>query len=132
EARAKAGRVYFTPTADNPDWCRAGEALSPDANDALAFPTRRSYTIRLYKNDRLLEKSGIEATAQSRPQSAWPVFASSETLQLRIDGVNGPLLTITDGDFASFSSAATMASASPSDWALVLNNRVIGATTTAR
>lgn len=72
EARSKDGRLFVTPVADDPDFIRVGTASSDDANSVLRFPVRRQFTIRLYKNDVLLEKNGFEAIIQSFPNSQWP------------------------------------------------------------
>jgi uncharacterized phage protein gp47/JayE len=132
EARAKDGRLFLTPAADDPDYIRIGIASSDDANDIIRFPIRRQYTVRLYKNDRLLEKNGIEARIQSFVNSEWPPFAALETLQLRIDGIESPFVTIADIDFLSLTASSTISGASPSDWAIVINAKFIGVTAAAR
>ena len=132
EARAKDGVLFITPIADDPDYIRVGIASSNDANDALLFPLRKQYTIRLYKNERLLEKNGFEAVLQSKPNTQWPVFGASETLQLKIDGINSPTITVTDSDFSALTSSNTINGASVSDWVIILNAKFIGITAKSR
>lgn len=133
EARAKDGRLFIAPTSDDPDWIRVGSPTSgTDANNFLRFPTRRQYTIRLYKNDKLLEKNGNEAVIQSIPNTQWPVFGSTETLQLKIDDILSPVLTISDDDFDIYSGSNTIQGSTVSDWAKVINAKFIGVTAAAR
>lgn len=132
ESRAKDGRIFVTPISDNPDFVRVGTASSNDANDELRFPTRRQFTIRLYKNDVLLEKNGAESILQSFPQSQWPPFLSSETLQFEIDGIDSPIVTITNADFAALTSSSTILGGSPADWVIIINAKFIGVTATVR
>lgn len=132
EARAKDGRLFISPTADSPDYIRVGVATTSDANSVIRFPTRRQYTIRLYKNEKLLEKNGFEAKVQTFPNTQWPVFSSSETLQFKIDGIDSPLVTITNADFSALTSSNTINGASGADWVVVLNSKFIGVTAKTR
>lgn len=126
EARSKDGKLFVSPVADDPDYIRVG-AAAINANDITRFPTNRQYTIRLYKNDQLLEKSGRAGTLQSKPSSQWPIFASSETIQLQVDGIAfGMLLTFTDAEFAANTSSLTINGASANDWVKIFNLRVPG------
>lgn len=132
EARAKDGRLFISPLADDPDYIRIGAASIDDSNDVIRFPTRKNYTIRLYKNNVLLQKNGSEAIIQTYPNSAWPPFGSSETLQLKIDGINSPLITFADIDFATLTSSTTILSATAADWVTVFNSKFIGVTASAQ
>lgn len=126
EARAKDGKLFVSPSTDDPDYIRVGTTLN-NANGSVRFPTNRQYTIRLYRNDRLLEKSGRAGTLQSKPSSQWPTFSSSETIQLQIDGIAfGMLLTFTDAEFAANTSSLTINGASASDWVKIFNLRIPG------
>jgi hypothetical protein len=108
EARAKDGQLFIAPTADDPDWIRVGTSTSgDDANASLRFPVTRQYTLRLYKNDRLLEKNGSEALIQSLPQTEWTGINlpaaqtptdTRETLQLRVDGIDSALVYYAECD----------------------------------
>jgi uncharacterized phage protein gp47/JayE len=132
EARAKNGQIFVVPVSDDPDFIQVTSASSDDANAAILFPLHKQYTIRLYKNSVLLQKNGATATIQSFPNTEWPPFNNSESLQLQIDGILSPLVTLTDSDFATLTSSLTIAGASPSDWATVINARFIGITATAQ
>lgn len=132
EARAKDGRLFVTPVIDGPDFIRVGTAAGIDANTVIRFPLRKQFTIRLYKNDQLLEKNGQEAILQSFPQSEWPPFAASETLEVEVDGISTGIITITDADFSALTSSSTILGASPADFAIVFNSKFIGITAVAR
>lgn len=133
EARAKDGQLFITPVAYDPDYVRVGVPTSgSDSNAVLRFPTTRQYTIRLYKNDRLLEKKGAEAIVQSLRSDAWTGLTSSETLQFNIDGIDSPVITFTDLDFATYTSSTSIASATVSDWVTMINKRFIGLTAASR
>jgi hypothetical protein len=133
EARAKDGVLYVSPVADDPDYVKINAATSGvDANTYIKFPTTKSYVLRLYKNDRLLSKNGLTATITSKPSSEWPAFSSSETLQLKVDGISGPTVTLTDADFALLTSSANIKSASPNDWEIMINAKFAGVTAEAQ
>jgi len=134
EARAKDGQLFLTPVAEDPDYIRVGAAtLSPtDMNTALRCPTRKQYSIRLYKNDKLLDKSGATAQVQSLQNSKWTGLTSSETLQLTVDKIDSPVITVTNLDFATLTSSITITGATVSDWVTVINAKFIGVTATAR
>jgi hypothetical protein len=132
EARARNGQIFVVPVADEPDYIQVVPATSDDANAIIRFPTNKQHTLRLYQNNILLNKNGSAATIQSFPNTSWPAFSSTETLQLNIDGINSPTITFTDAFFASHTSSLTIASASPSDWAIAINDLIIGVTATSR
>jgi hypothetical protein len=133
EARAKDGRLFVTPVVDDPDFVRVGTPSGAiNANDTIRFPTRKQFTIRLYKNDQLLEKNGQEAIVQSLIIASSPPFSSPETLQLKVDGIDGPIITITDADFDALTPSSTISGASPADFATVFNAKFIGITAAAR
>lgn len=132
EARAKNGQIFVTPVKDEPDYIQVVTASSDDANAIIRFPSNKQYTLRLYQSNVLLNKNGSEATIQSFPNTSWPTFASTETIQLEIDGIDSPVITFTDALFASLTSSLTIAAASPDDWATIFNDLVIGITATAQ
>lgn len=105
-----------------------------DANVALGIPVGKVDTLRLYKNDRLLNKDGSLASLATKPQSAWSAMSSGETLQIVIDGVNIPgisdTFTFNDIDFVNAGTLYTTVSAanSLSAWATVLNFKIPGIT----
>lgn len=130
EARAKNGTVFLTPTKDDPDSVRVGSPVgAKNANDVLRFPVENQYTVRLYKNDTLLEKNGAEASIQTLPYNTWSSVGadpSGETLQLRIDGIDGPVAAFTNLDFAANTSSTTVQNATVSDWVTLMNKKLIG------
>ena len=129
EARTAGGLIFVSPTADDPEYVQSIPPLTgTDGNLAIAFPPEKEYTLRLYEDDVLLSKNGIPAVITSLPSSQWSGLTSSETLQLSTDGIDGPLVTLTDAIFAAKSSSLTLAQASPLDWAEVLNTNFIGIT----
>lgn len=132
EARAKAGQIFVTPVSDEPDYIQCVAASSDDANAFIQFPVNHQYTLRLFQNNVLLNKNGSPATIQSFPNTSWPTFSSTETLQLQIDGITGSTITFTDADFANFTSSLTIAAAGPSDWAKIINDFIIGVTAVAQ
>lgn len=132
EARSKNGQVFVVPVKDEPDYIQMAAASSDDANTTLRFPLHKQFTIRLYKSNRLLEKNGSIAAIQSFPNAQWPPFGASETLQLTIDGILSPLITVANIDFATLTPSITIAGASPNDWAIVLNAKFIGITATGQ
>lgn len=104
-----------------------------DANDALAFPTLKVYTLRLFKNDVLLYKDGIEASLLSNPQSSWSsTITSGDTLIIQIDGTAAQTITVSNSDFINNNTGYTSVSATNTltSWATVLNTKVAGATFT--
>lgn len=139
EARAKNGVLFVSPIAFDPEYIRIGTpSATPDANAVLRFPATREYTIRLYQNDRLMEKNGADATVQTISSSQWPplgipdiVLGHYETLQLTVDGILGALVTMSDLDFATYTSSSLVSGASAKDWATVINKKFIGVTATA-
>lgn len=133
EARAKDGQLFVSPIKQTPEFIRVGTPTSgTNANDSIRFPGTKQYTIRLYKNDVLLNQNGLSAVIQSFPNNEWPPFAASESLQLKIDGIDSPLVTLTDADFAALTSSNTINGASPLDWEIVLNANFIGITAEAQ
>jgi hypothetical protein len=133
EARAKDGKLFVTPVKQTPEFIRVGTPTSgTNANAVIRFPTTKQFTIRLYKDDVLLNQNGLEATIQSFPNNEWPPFAASETWQFNIDGIDSPLTTLTDADFAALSSSNTINGATTLDWELVINAKFIGITADAK
>ena len=133
EARAKDGLLFISPVAVDPDWIRVGSATySSDANSKLRFPTTKQYTIRLYRNDKMMEKNGAEAVIQTLAYSQWIGLTSSETLQLKVDGIASSTVAYTDQDFEDNTSSNTIEGASLLDWVIMINKTFIGITSTAK
>lgn len=103
-----------------------------DANTFLGFSTGRFDTLRLYKNDRLLQKDGATATLTSQAQGSWAPMSSGETLIVSLDGVAPITYTINDVDFVNAGTGFTsVAAANPlTAWAAVLNSKLPGITVT--
>lgn len=132
EARAKDGQLFIAPVSNDPDYIQVGTAtLAKDSNGYLNFPTTKKYTIKLYKNNVLLEKNGLSAVIQSLANSQWTGLTSTETLQLNVDGINTSIMTFHDIDFATYTSSSTIASATVTDWATMINQTFIGVTAQA-
>lgn len=131
EARAKEGQLFVTPVADEPGYIQSLPASTNDGNAIVQFPNHKQFTLRLYQDNVLLNKNGADATIQSFPNTQWPPFSSPQTLQLTIDGIISPVVTVTDAIFASLTTSVTIAGATGSDWATVLNAVFIGITATA-
>lgn len=115
------------------------EVVSPatglvDSNFYLGFPSGKNDTLRLYKNDRLLNKDGKLATVESRSQGLWGATTSGDTLVILVDGVSVGTnsYAITNQDFVGagtgFSSVASTNTLQA--WADVLNYKIPGITAT--
>lgn len=108
-----------------------------DANVYLGFSVGKNDTIRLYKNDRLLNKDGELASVASKAQSSWATLSDGETITIVVDGVNisgiSDTYTINDSDFVNAGTVYNTVSASNSlaSWAQVLNYKIPGITAEA-
>ena len=135
EARAKDGLLFISPTADDPDWLRIGVSTipgAPDANTELRFPNIKNYTMKLYRNDRLMEKNGTEATIQTLPNNQWTSLTGTETLQLKVDNILSPIVTYINTDFRDNTFSNTIAGASLLDWMTIINKTFIGVTASVK
>lgn len=103
-----------------------------DSNEVLGFPLGRNDTLRLYKNDRLLNKDGTLAAITSNPQGSWGLMVSGETLIASVDGISLGTITFTDQDFVDAGTGYATLSASNTleAWASVINFKVPGVTAT--
>lgn len=114
----------------------AAQIAGDDANALLGFPVTRVDSMRLYKNDRLLNKDGLIATLSSQPVALWGGFTSPEDLQLQVDGtpmanLAGGTFTFTNQDFIDANTGfATLGRNTPAAWAKVFNRRIPGVTAT--
>jgi hypothetical protein len=132
EARAKDGSIYLVPVSDDPDYLKIAESSGTDANTYIDFPASKALTLRLYEDDRLLNKNGQRAYVKSKPATEWPIFTASETLQLRVDSIDGPTVTLTDAQFAALTSSVTIKNASALDWVIIINAKFLGVTAEAQ
>lgn len=102
-----------------------------DANEVLGFTTNAIYTLRLYKNDRLLSKDGRAAVASGASVSQWSTLSGPETLTISVDGTPAVPYNFTDQDFIDAATGfSTLGINSLSAWASVLNARIPGITAT--
>lgn len=101
------------------------------ANTALAFPTRRVYTARIYKNDTPLFEEGLSAFATTLSQTVWGVVSSGATFKYDVDSTPTQVVTLLDSDFQKYGSSFTVSKDTPIDiWQNVLNDKLPGLTTT--
>lgn len=103
-----------------------------DANLVLGFALGRNDTLRLYKNDRLLNKDGTLAIISSVPQGSWGNVTSGDTLIMSVDGITLPTITFVDQDFVNANTNYSTAAASNdlASWAKVFNSKIPGVTAT--
>ena len=144
EARTAGGgtQVVVSAKADSNEWVQydpsaASSGGDVDGNVATDFGLSRVDTMRLYKNDRPLNKDGSLASVTSNPTSQWGALGpGSEDLVLQVDGAPlsnlvGGRYTFTAADFVAANTGyVTLGNNSPAAWAAVLNYRVPGVTAT--
>ena len=111
-------------------------AIDNDANDSLGFPSGRVDTLRLYKNDILLNKDGSVASISSNSTSSWLSISGSQSLLMKVDGITlnfdtGILGKFTDQDFIDADTGfVTLGNNTAEAWAKVFNYRIPGITAT--
>lgn len=104
-------------------------ATENDSNPYIGFPGTQSDTMRLYKNDVLLNKDGSIASLSSNPPSQWNGLSGSQTLILDVDGTGAVTYTFTDQDFIdSKTGFVTLGTNTVTAWAAVFNDRLPGVT----
>lgn len=113
------------------------QAIDPNdsfvnANQFLGLSENLNYSLRLYKNDKLLIKDGAIPTIISAPQSAWNPMSSPQTLILAIDTTPAVTYTFVDADFVPVGLALLSATAPLTAWATVLTNKIPGITVTVQ
>lgn len=101
-----------------------------DANDFLGFSTAVNYTTKLYKNDQLLYKDGLEAIINTAAQSFWTTMTSGIQIRIAVDGTPEVDYTFTDADFVDNNTGYTTLSKNNDieAWATVFNAKVPGIT----
>lgn len=103
-----------------------------DANDTLAFPASKAWTMSLYKNDRPLSKDGSTASVESLSFGGWRSLSGSQTLTIGIDRSAASQVTISDQDFVDSGCGYNVVSnATLAAWATVLSYKIPGITATA-
>lgn len=122
--------ALFSKTDQN-EFIEVVPSLGTDANVALGFPTGVSYTLQLYKNDRLLVKDGQAAAYAGLPFSQWNAMTGSQDLSVSIDGTPAIDYTFVDQDFINgLTGFNTLGKNSAAAWATVINGKIPGVTAT--
>lgn len=124
--------VIFAKEDENEDI----EVVSPEngenANSVLLFPAGRTYTLRLYKNDRLLSKDGSPAIVRGLPHGEWDAIVPGDTLEVAIDGTQPITFTFTNNDFINADTGfVSVANHTLEAWVKVLNAKIPGITASA-
>jgi uncharacterized phage protein gp47/JayE len=117
--------VLFAKDESNEDL----EIIGGTAVEAFRFPNGTSYSLLVYKNDRLLVKDGLEAVYISNLFGDWNTMSGIQTLEIAVDGT--PLVTysFTDQDFIDTKTGyTTVGKNSLAAWATVINAKVPGIT----
>lgn len=124
-------RVTVFAKADTQESVQVVEATGEDANEVLSLDTGLIDTLKLYKNDRLLNKDGTLAQIASNTPAAWQSMSDGETLELSIDGTPATAYTVTDAVFSTVTGLSGVTeTASAAQWAAVLNAIIPGITAT--
>lgn len=101
-----------------------------DAGTIMGFPINEIETIRLYKNNKPLNKNGRSAVIRTENQIDWSnAIANGDTLALSVDGTPEQTYTFNDADFIAEGSHTTVsATNSLKSWINVINSKVVGIT----
>jgi hypothetical protein len=103
-----------------------------DANTFFGFPLARFDTLRLYRNDKLIYKDGLEAFVETTSQSVWDNSAIVDgiSFDVTVDGTATVTYTFHDVDFVNASTGYKTVNANNSlaAWAAVINAKVPGIT----
>lgn len=127
-------RVVVFAKADTNESIQNVAASTGDCNLVMGFTSTRVDTLRLYKNDRLLNKDGSAAVISTSPPSAWGTMTSAQSLIIVVDGItmkfDGTMFDrISSTDFVSANTGyTTIGVNSPAAWAAVFNYRIPGIT----
>lgn len=124
--------VIFANSDTNEDVEVVDNTAGTNGNDGLAFPAGVNYTMRLYKNDRLLFKDGLVAQVQSLPFASWDsITGDGHTLGISVDGTPSMSIVFNNQDFIDADTGyATLGRNSLAAWAAVMNAKVPGITAT--
>jgi len=119
-----ANKVTIFAKADSDEDVEVTDPSSgTDANDVLAFPESRQFTLLLYKNDELLTKDGQDAQILTR-SFPWNLSLTSYTLELSVDGTPYSTYSFDSSNLAPYSPAT----APLNTWVDAFNNTVPGIT----
>jgi uncharacterized phage protein gp47/JayE len=98
-----------------------------DANQYLGLDTNLTYTLRLYKNNKLLIKDGLIPEISTEPQSNWGSIFQGDTLTLAIDQQSSPLTyTFNNVDFVPYGFNSVSQLNPLTAWASVFNSKIPG------
>lgn len=123
--------IVFASADVNEDVEVISNAGGTDANDGLRFPVGVNYTMRLYKNDRLLSKDGEAASVQSLPLASWNSITGNQTIVVAVDNTPAITYEFTDLDFINAGTGfASLGRNSLPAWAAVINAKIPGITAT--
>lgn len=127
------GVAIFAKDDTNEDIQVLAATVGTDANDALGFGTTKIETVRLYKNDVLLSKDGLEASVVSASKGSWSTFdPTSETLIISVDGTPAATYTFNAASFVNAGTGySTFGQNSVEAWVKVLNYTIPGITASA-
>lgn len=121
--------VIFAKADVNEDVQVVAADVGVDANAALGLPTGQSFTLQLYKNDRLLSKDGLEAILQGSSFSLWNAVSGSQTLIVAVDNTPPLTYTFVDQDFVNAkTNFSTVGKNSVDAWVDVINAKIPGLT----
>ncbi len=115
--------TVFAKADSNEDVEVTTPSSGTDANDVLAFPESRQYTLLLYKNDELLTKDGQEALIYTR-SFPWNLSLTSYSLDLSVDSTPYSTYTFDSSNLAPY----TPSTAPLSAWVDAFNNTIPGIT----
>lgn len=105
--------------------------VSGGANLGLKFPTNPVYTIRLYRNDIAVYQEGKPAFVTSLSQPSWGTIIAGYTFKFTVDNTTSVNASLSDADFQKYGPTYVVNKDTPLDiWALVLNDKLPGVTTT--
>lgn len=121
--------VLFAKNFKNEDIEVVSPTIGIDANQFLGFPTTKTYSVRLYKNDQLLIKDGVVPTVYSKPQSVWAnSITNGATLKVKVDQTDFQSITINNADFVPYGFTTVSKNNTLESWAKVLNSKIAGVT----
>ncbi len=130
--------IVFSKSDFGEDLQVTAPSTGTDANISFAFPKVRFDTLRLYKNDQILYKDGLEAAIETTAQSAWDTTnlvdgGTGINLSVTVDGTASVVYNFVDADFVNAKTGFTKISASNSlaAWVAVINAKISGVTAIA-
>lgn len=101
-----------------------------NANTVFEFAVTRVFTMRLYKNDRLLTKDGYTPSVVTNPFADWADdMSGSKTLEISVDQTPAITYTFVDQDFIDADTGyVAVGKNSLAAWVAVLNAKIPGTT----